>query len=241
MPPLRTTTFVAKPVSAVAEAKPVDPFFILGCVFLGMSILSSLAAYGYGVYLNSQITKKDGQVQIIEKSLQQYPLEDMLSVSNKVLLIQKLLRNHTFPSTILSALSSGIEKNVYYNSFNLTYSPGVGHKLVLSAVAPDYASVARQMDALKNKTAYGQLFKSVDMTALGKDSFGNKLFDIQIDVAGSLREDQVNFDTNVNGGVINTNSLNTALPQIIKASTTPSSTSSSTTNTNSSSTSSINL
>lgn len=193
MPPLRTTTFVAKPVSVIAEARPVDPFFILGCVFVAASILCSIAAYGYGWYLNRQTVVLDQKVQLISESLKQYPLEDMLLFNTRITLVQRLLNNHTFPSTILAALSNGVEKNVYYNTFGLSYQPGIGHTLTLSAIAPDYASVARQMDTLKNKTAYGALFKSVEMVSLGKDQYGNKLFNINISVVGNLRENQINF------------------------------------------------
>lgn len=211
MPPLRTTTFVAKPASPVAEAKPTDPFFILGCVFVGVSMFCSLLAYGYGIYLKSQITQMSGEVMNIEKSLEGYPLNDMLTFGNKVLLIEKLLKNHTYPTTILSALSDSVEKGVYYSSFNLSYQPGVGHRLSLSAIAQDYASVAKQMDELKN-TEYGKLFKSVQMTSLGKDSFGNKMFDIQIDVAGSLKEDEFTPSFRSSGVVDTSNIVNTNQP-----------------------------
>lgn len=210
MPPLRTTTFVAKPVNTIVEVKPVDPFFILGCVFLGASVLFSTVAYGYGLYLESGITKTQGKIQVIEKELEQYPLEKMLAFNTKVTTVQTLLRNHTFPETIFAALGSGVEKNVFYNSFNLTYTPGVGHNITLSAIAPDYASVARQMDSLKN-TAYGSLFKSVEMVSLGKDQYGNKLFDIKISVLGSLRK----FDTPTSLQTIGTQTNN--LPSIVSA------------------------
>lgn len=211
MPPLRTTTFVAKPASPVAEAKPTDPFFILGCVFVGVSMFCSLLAYGYGIYLKSQITQMSGEVMNIEKSLEGYPLNDMLTFGNKVLLIEKLLKNHTYPTTILSALSDSVEKGVYYSSFNLSYQPGVGHRLSLSAIAQDYASVAKQMDELKN-TEYGKLFKSVQMTSLGKDSFGNKMFDIQIDVAGSLKEDEFTPSFKTSNVIDTSNITNTIQP-----------------------------
>ncbi len=187
MPPLRTTTFVAKPANTVLEAKPVDPFFILGCVFVGASLLFTLSAYGYGLITESNTAKIQGEIQNIEQDLKKYPLQDMLDFNTKMTTVQTLLRNHTFPETIFAALSSGVEKNVYYNSFSLTYSPGVGHTLVLSAIAPDYASVARQIDALKN-TAYGSLFKNVEMVSLGDSQFGGKLVDVRITVAGSLRK-----------------------------------------------------
>lgn len=210
MPPLRTTTFVAKPASTVLEAKPVDPFFILGCVFVGASLLFTLSVYGYGLLTESNTTKIQGEIQNIEQDLKKYPLQDMLNFNTKITTVQTLLRNHTFPETIFAALGSGVEKNVYYNSFNLTYSPGVGHTLVLSAIAPDYAAVARQIDALKN-TAYGQLFKNVEMTSLGDDQFGNKLVDVRITVAGSLRKlDLPTTVKSVNGTVDNLPVIKTA-------------------------------
>jgi hypothetical protein len=197
----------------VPDIRPIDPFFILGCVFVGVSILCSAVAYGYGAYLESDSVKLKAESQLIEQDLKQYPLQDMLEFNNKVVRVQKLLKNHTFPETILAALGAGVEPNVYYNSFNLIYTPGVGHTLALSAIAPDYASVARQMDTLKNKTAYGTLFNSVEMTSLGKDQDGNKLFDIRINVVGSLRK----YQAPTGGSVQSQSNTSSIRPSIITA------------------------
>jgi hypothetical protein len=188
MPPIRNTeTFVKENITnnqAVAEVS--SPVRVLAYIFLAASVIVSAVLYGVNYLLVAQNQKIQTEISIIEADLTTVPLNEMLTFYNKIESINNLLRNHTYPSSILSVLSELVEEDTYFKSFSLNTRDKNEYTLALSAVALDKTAIVRQVDNLKDDT-YKNIIKSVDLKNITSDRFGNVTYDLNLMVNARIK------------------------------------------------------
>jgi hypothetical protein len=162
----------------------------------GLSILWSLGSAGYLYYLNTQIDDKKAKLASYEKDLGGLPLENMRSMSNRLKVINQLVKQHPSVNVAFKLIEDSIENPITYNKFDLRYSPTTrSYELALGGVAPDYKSVVQQIDTLKREP-YSNYINKVDFNGINLDEKGYVNFSLQMAVGIiGLLPDQVNLTT----------------------------------------------
>lgn len=162
---------------------------ILFAAFVGSLVLAvGLVIYKY--YLSSQIETKKAQLQQYEDNLGQLPLEDMRRLSNRIKVINQLVKEHPSVNTALAIVENSVENQVTYKGFELRYNEqGKNYLLVLRGLSPDYRSLAQQVDTLKRKP-YSNYIPNVTVDSVLPDGYGKINFTLKmpIQIAGLLPE-----------------------------------------------------
>jgi hypothetical protein len=192
MPPFRETSFTQNQDSVLDKrTEPRDPFLILGLVFMGISIFISIISYGYNFYLSDKNTKDKQKIESLNASLSAYPLKDMLDTYNKVINIDLYTKSRNYISSVLYTLETVTEKNVYFKKFVLSETKD-GYYIEMEGVAPDYKSIVRQMDGLKDPR-YSKVFNTVTLDTIIRDGSGNLTFAVKIKVNTNTPYTQLDF------------------------------------------------
>lgn len=148
----------------------------------GLSIVVALGLFGYKYYLSAQLVEKKAQLASYDSQLQGLPLEDMRKVSNRMKIAKELVNTHPSVRAALLILEESIENKVTYTKFNLLYSDtSKTYKLALSGVAPDYESVAQQLDTY-NSEAYKRYISNIKLVSVAPDTYGNVTFALEMSV-----------------------------------------------------------
>lgn len=160
-------------------------FFVFGA-----SVLLALGLVGYKYYLSSQIEAKKATLASYESRLATLPLEEMRKLSNKIKLINQLVKEHPSVNVAFRIIEDSVENHVTYNRFELRYdTTAKAYSLQLAGVAPDYRGVAQQVDTLKRKP-YTTYIPSVIVEGLTPDDLGriNFTMKLPISIMGLLPE-----------------------------------------------------
>lgn len=178
MPPIRNTGFIPKDTE---EATPQDPFFILGIIFVVISIVVSIASYAAGMYYESDNESLKSNIKSVTSNFNEKTIVEMLNFYTKTVAVNGVLKQHTYPNSIFYTLESAVEDTVYFKKFSFTNREEKGYEVSLTGVAPNYKSVARQMDILKGDQ-YKSMFSNIDLKTVNSEQYGNLSFDITFGV-----------------------------------------------------------
>jgi hypothetical protein len=157
----------------------------------GLAMLLALGLFGYSFYLSSQIEGKKAALASYESRLGNLPLEDMRKLSNRIKLINQLVKEHPSANVAFRIIEDSVENHITYDRFALNYNESTkAYSLQLSGTAPSYKGVAQQYDTLKRKP-YTTYIRDVTISNLGPDDIGNINFSLQmpISIAGLLPEE----------------------------------------------------
>lgn len=153
--------------------------FLLMAAF-GLSLVCSLGLFGYKYYLSSQIENKKATLASYESQLADFPLEDMRKLSNRIKIINQLVREHPSANVAFRIIEDSVENQVTYKRFDLRFGETTkAYQLTLDGSAPDYKGVAQQVDTLKRKpyTTYIQntIVEGLQPDISGKINFTLKM------------------------------------------------------------------
>ncbi|MEZ0208849.1 MAG: hypothetical protein ACAH17_01575 [Candidatus Paceibacterota bacterium] len=190
---LPSATLAGSPSSMMARAQEEGKsIFQLVLMFLaGGSVLAAIGMFGYSYYLGSQVEGKKAKLASYETQLAGLPLEDMRKLSNRIKILNQLVKTHPSANVAFRIVEDSVENQVTYNKFDLNYSESAkGYTLVLSGVAPDYKGVAQQIDTFKRKP-YTTYISGVTVEGLSPDKVGKISFNVKMPIAvlGLLPED----------------------------------------------------
>jgi hypothetical protein len=161
---------------------------------LGISALWALGSAGYLYYLKTQIDSKKEELAGYESELGTLPLEDMRNMSNRLKIINQLVKQHPSANVAFKLIEDSVENSITYNKFDLRYSPvNRAYEVALGGIAPDYKSVVQQIDTLQ-RDPYSNYISRVDLNGITLDEKGNINFGIRMGVGIiGLLPDQVNL------------------------------------------------
>lgn len=162
---------------------------ILMAVF-GAAVLIAVGLFGYQYYLSSQIDTKKALLADYESRLGTLPLEDMRKLSNRIKIINQLVKEHPSANVAFRIVEDSIENQITYQRFELRYNTQTkGYALQLGGTAPDYKSIAQQVDTLKRKP-YTTYIQDIVVEGLQLNERGNIGFTLKmpIMIAGLLPE-----------------------------------------------------
>ncbi len=190
---LPSPTLSGSPSSMMARASQEGrSLFQLVLMFAaGMSVLISVGMFGYLYYLSSQVEAKKAKLASYEAQLGSLPLEDMRKLSNRIKLLNQLVKTHPSVNVAFRIVEDSVENQVTYNKFELGYNETTkSYQLSLSGVAPDYKGVAQQIDTF-NRKPYTTYIPSIAVDGLAPDANGKISFSARmpIMVVGLLPED----------------------------------------------------
>lgn len=156
----------------------------------GAAVLIAVGLFGYQYYLSSQIDAKKALLADYESRLATLPLEDMRKLSNRIKIINQLVKEHPSANVAFRIVEDSIENQVTYERFELRYNTQTkGYALQLGGVAPNYKSIAQQVDTLKRKP-YTTYIQDIVVEGLQPNETGNIGFTLKmpIMIAGLLPE-----------------------------------------------------
>lgn len=162
---------------------------VLMAVF-GAAVLIAVGLFGYQYYLSSQIDAKKALLADYESRLATLPLEDMRKLSNRIKIINQLVKEHPSANVAFRIVEDSIENQVTYERFELRYNTQTkGYALQLGGVAPNYKSIAQQVDTLKRKP-YTTYIQDIVVEGLQPNETGNIGFTLKMPIliAGLLPE-----------------------------------------------------
>jgi hypothetical protein len=190
---LPSTTLTGSPSSMMARAqeggKSIFQLALMFCA--GASILIAIGLFGYSYYLSSEVDGKKAKLDSYESQLGGLPLQDMRNLSNRIKVLNQLVKTHPSVNVAFRIVEDSVENQVTYSKFDLSYSETTkGYSLALGGMAPDYKGVAQQIDTLKRKP-YTTYIPSVTVEGLSPDSTGKIAFSVRMPVmvVGLLPED----------------------------------------------------
>lgn len=149
----------------------------------GFTIFVAVAMFGYHYYLTSQIESKKATLASYESQLGSLPLADMRALSNRIKIINQLVRQHPSTNVAFKIVEDSVENQVTYKSFSLRYADTAkSYALDLSGTAPNYKTVAQQIDTL-NRKPYSNYIQHVTLDGLSPDETGKIAFSTRMNIA----------------------------------------------------------
>ncbi|MEN9337966.1 MAG: hypothetical protein RIQ41_280 [Candidatus Parcubacteria bacterium] len=173
----------------VAQGKSIIELILI--VIFGITALLALSLIGYKYFLSSQIESKKASLASFESQLATFPLEEMRKLSNRIKIVNQLVKEHPSANVAFRIVEDSIEHHVTYKRFDLRYGDSMkSYQLQLDGVAPDYKGVAQQVDTLKRKP-YTTYIQNVLVDGLQPDTTGKITFGLRmgIGIMGLLSED----------------------------------------------------
>ncbi len=158
----------------------------------GGAVLVTLVLVGYQYFLNSQIQSKKDALALYETKLSGMPLEEMRKTSDRIKAINQILQEHASVSTAFRVLEDSIEHPLTYTRFGLSLNPtNKTYDLEVGVIAPDYKSVAQQLDTFNKSDTYKEFIPSVTYSGISLDALTGKVttaFRMPIHIEGKVPE-----------------------------------------------------
>lgn len=159
-------------------------------VVFGGLILVLIGLFGYKYYLSSQVEAKKAALASYEAKLEGMPIDDMRKLSNRLKVINQLVKEHPSVNVAFLIVEASIENMITFSKFDLHYSENSkSYQLGLAGLAPDYRSIAQQMDTYARKP-YSTYMSKVKVEGLHPDPTGQIAFSftMPISVTGVIPE-----------------------------------------------------
>lgn len=190
---LPSTSLTGSPSSMMARGQGEGKSFfqLIFMTAAGASVLISVGMFGYLYYLSSQVDAKKAKLASYESQLGGLPLEDMRKLSNRIKILNQLVKTHPSVNVAFRIVEDSVENQVTYTKFDLGYNESTkSYLLSLSGTAPDYKGIAQQIDTF-NRKPYTTYLSNVVVDGLNPDSTGRIAFTakMSIMVVGLLPED----------------------------------------------------
>jgi hypothetical protein len=158
-----------------------------------LSVVVSVAIFGYSMYLASNIDAKKAEIAQRDASFKEYPFEDMKRLSNRFAALDKILKEYVSARSPLKLLEDVVEKQVYFDNFALGRNTGgSGFTMNFVVITTNYRALIQQLEAL-NLSQYSKVLPQPKVGELADNN--NNLLRVQISapvfVQGVLSDDVV--------------------------------------------------
>lgn len=166
-------------------------FSFISYMVFGVAVTVTVVLYGYNLQLASQVNGLKEQLDGYNASLAGMPLVEMEKLSNRIRFVGQLVNGHASVNTAFRILEETVENQVLYSRFDLRSDPATNrYEVSIAALAPDYRSVAQQLDTLKVKP-YTKYIQSTNLVNVNPDDKGKINFSMKLILAirGSLPEE----------------------------------------------------
>jgi hypothetical protein len=114
-----------------------------------VSVIFAVVLFVYGMYLTSQIDNKKERLALEESTFKDYPFDTMKTLSERVNLVDLLLRDYVSIRSPLKLLEDVVENGVYFDNFSLSKEKKGGYTSSFTVITADYQSLIQQLEALK--------------------------------------------------------------------------------------------
>jgi hypothetical protein len=190
MDPVPQGSFIPKQsLAAASRGSGVGLLFFLALIIFVMSIVAAGAAYGTARFLNSQIAKKDVQLQRDEGAFNASTIQELVRMDVRIAQARGLVQKHISPSALLFFLSTITLERVQFTSFNFSLTAGGGAALSLNGVADSFSGVALQSDQFNTS----KVLKDVVFSGIAVDETGK----ITFSVSATVDPDLISYSKNV--------------------------------------------
>lgn len=184
--PLSVPPSIASAGSAPAErskAGGVSMIEIILFAVFGFTALVAAGLFAYKFYLSSQVEAKKAALNEYESRLNGLPLQDMRDLSNRLKIVNQLVKDHPSVNVAFMIVEASIENSITFTKFDLRYIENTkSYQLALGGSSPDYKSIAQQMDTYKNKP-YSNYMQKIGVEGLHPDTSGRILFSFTIPIS----------------------------------------------------------
>lgn len=121
--------------------------FVASLIILVIAILYYVGlAFGYRIYLNGRIEKKDAEIAELVASISKEDQTQLMRFYAQLQSLKDLLDRHVINSKILPLLEKNTNQTVYFNKLDLDVAQ---RSLNLDGVAASYQILAQQLEAFK--------------------------------------------------------------------------------------------
>lgn len=169
-----------------AEREPSQSRSFLQLVLMGVlavMVIAAIGLFGYSSYLSTQIESKKAALASYESRLGTLPLEDMRKMSNRIKLINQLVKEHPSANVAFRIIEDSVENPVTYDRLDLHYSETTkSYQLQLGGVSPNYKTIAQQIDTL-NRKPYTTYIQNIVVDGLHPDDTGKVGFTLRMKIA----------------------------------------------------------
>jgi hypothetical protein len=160
----------------------IDWLNVILMLIAGGAVLVTLLLAVWHVLLQSSIDAKKTKLSAYEERLSHIPLQDIKKVSSKLKLANTLAKEYPYVTNIFQILEDSVDTNVTYSNFDMHYDLQKGGYLVsLSGTAPDYKTLAMQMDLLKSPV-YATYISGLSLEGLHPNSKGGVDFGLKMGI-----------------------------------------------------------
>ncbi len=111
-------------------------------IFLASLLVYLVLAFAYKPFLNNSVTGLEGELQSFSAQFSTDQKEKFLTFYSQVTNLERLLKNHTSASGSFSLLESLTDKNIVYNTVNLSVADST---LTLDGVARSYKDLVNEL------------------------------------------------------------------------------------------------
>lgn len=122
-----------------------------------LAIAVSVTLFAYSTYLTSAIASKQEEIEALDATFKDYPIDEMKRVSLRYSALDSLLKDYLSARTPLRMLEDVVEKQVVFDKFSLTKDIlTLQYIMNFSVITTNYRALVQQMDSL-NLTQYSKV------------------------------------------------------------------------------------
>lgn len=167
---------------ASSQRKKVSFFSLLITLVFIAGLVAAGGVFAFTKYLESDISKKDQQLQQEIAALEPQLIDDLATADAQMNLASNMLSAHLVPSRFFEHLESITLQNIRFTSFTYNAVPGSNPNIALSGTAPNYEAVALQSDVF----ARDQHVRNSLFSGLGTSETGSILFEVSAQISNRL-------------------------------------------------------
>lgn len=125
-------------------------------IVFGVTIVTYLGMeFGYKPYLNSQMTRLDGQITSLSQQIDVNQQKNLIDFYSQLVNAQKLLTSHVSASKLFDFLEKDTYQKIYYTSLNFSLDE---KSIKLGGIANDYDALSKQLELFRQAPEIDNVF-----------------------------------------------------------------------------------
>lgn len=157
----------------VVRRRPTSLISVLAVIVFFGSVAAYVFFTFYGNTLDKKMSGLTTQIQDLQKSFDQPEIREARIFNSRAKLVHDLLDRHIAVTPLFTFLSENTTESIFYTKIDFERSDEKYPLFVkLMGEAPSYASLAYQVDVLRQKSKDLAYFEVEDITLTGKGSVG---------------------------------------------------------------------
>ena len=116
-----------------------------------LSIAATIIIFVYSQYLSMSVSKKQADLREKESSFTAYPFEEMQSLSDRLIALDKILKGYVSSRSPLKFLEKVVENQVVFDEFEFSVSSKKGNTMSFTILAGSQRALIQQLDSLNLK------------------------------------------------------------------------------------------